>query len=160
MADISAARAVASVHRPLRQCRAHARTAAMYRSFRREFRGWGGRQRPWMNNHKMPMANRSSTGSGCWFLSNERPEIAAYTNGWFPLRGKNYDALCDQVHHGAYAGCEIDMWLSPLVSEPPDLVWNVDRPVFIMAASVRFARTPPSQEPHQPRRRKGLFSRC
>jgi hypothetical protein len=84
----------------------------------------------------------------------------AYTNGWFPLRGKNYDALWDQVRHGAYARCDIDMWLSPLVSEPPNLVWDVDRPVFITAASVRFARTPPLQEPPtQPRRRRGLFSR-
>ena len=98
-------------------------------------------------------------GIGLLVFNHGRPGIAAYTNGWFPLRGKNYDAAWDQVHHGAYAGCDIDMWLSPLVSEPPNLVWNVDRPVFIMAASVRFARTPPLQEPHQPRRRKGLFSR-
>src|SRR5262245_37120745 len=62
--------------------------------------------------------------------------------------------------NGAYAGCDIDMWLTPLVSEPPNLVWDVDRPVFITAASVRFARTPPLQEPPtQPRHRGGLFSR-
>jgi hypothetical protein len=98
-------------------------------------------------------------GIGLLVFKHDGPEIAAYTNAWFPLRGKNYDAVWDQVHRGAYAGCEIDMWLSPLVSEPPNLVWDVDRPVFITAASVRFARTPPLPEPHQPRRRKGLFSR-
>ena len=92
-------------------------------------------------------------------FKHDSPGIAAYTNAWFPLRGKNYDAVWDQVHRGAYAGCEINMWLSPFVSEPPNLVWDVDRPVFITAASVRFARTPPLPEPHQPRRRKGLFSR-
>jgi hypothetical protein len=99
-------------------------------------------------------------GIGLLVFNHGRPGIAAYTNGWFPLRGKNYDAAWDQVHHGAYAGCDIDMWLSPLVSEPPNLVWNVDRPVFITAASVRFVRIPPSQEPPtQPRRRRRLFSR-
>jgi hypothetical protein len=70
-------------------------------------------------------------------LYHDGPEIAAHTIGWFPLRGKNYDAVWDQVHYGAYAGCGIDMWLSPLVSEPPNLVWDVNRPVFITAASVR-----------------------
>jgi hypothetical protein len=64
-------------------------------------------------------------GIGLLVFNHDRPEMAAYTNGWFPLRGKNYDAVWDQVHHGAYAGCDIDMWLSPLVSEPPNLVWNV-----------------------------------
>jgi hypothetical protein len=99
-------------------------------------------------------------GIGLLFFNHDRPEIAAYTIGWFPLRGKNYDAVWDQVHDGAYAGCGIDMWLSPLVSEPPNLVWDVNRPVFITAASVRFVRTPPSQEPPtQPRRRRRLFSR-
>ena len=99
-------------------------------------------------------------GIGLLFFNHDRPEIAPYTSGWFPLRGKNYDAVWDQVHHGAYAGCGIDMWLSSLVSEPPNLVWDVNRPVFITAASVRFARTPPSQEPPtQPRRRRRLFSR-
>ena len=99
-------------------------------------------------------------GIGLLVFKHDRPEIAAYTQGWFPLRGKNYDAVWDQVHHGAYAGCDIDMWLTPLVSEPPNLVWDVDRPVFITAASVRFARTPPLQEPPtQPRHRGGLFSR-
>jgi hypothetical protein len=97
-------------------------------------------------------------GIGLLVFKHDRPEVAAYTQGWFPLRGKNYDAVWDQVHHGRYAACNIDMWLSPLVSEPPNLVWNVDRPVFITAASVRFARTPPLQEPTQPRRRRGLFS--
>jgi hypothetical protein len=98
-------------------------------------------------------------GIGLLFY-HDRPEIAAHTIGWFPLRGKNYDAVWDQVHHGAYAGCSIDMWLSPLVSEPPNLVWDVNRPIFVTAASVRFARTPPLQEPPtQPRRRGGLFSR-
>src|SRR5262249_22800340 len=48
---------------------------------------------------------------------------------------------------------------SAMPRKPPNLVWNVDRPVFITAASVRFARTPPSQEPPtQPRRRRRLFS--
>ena len=99
-------------------------------------------------------------GIGLLFFNHDRPKAAAYTNGWFPLRGKNYDAVWDQVHHGGYAGCNIDMWLSPLLSEPTNLVWDVDRPVFITAASVRFARTAPSQEPPtQPRRRGGLFSR-
>jgi hypothetical protein len=99
-------------------------------------------------------------GIGLLFFNHDRPEIEAYTNGWLSLRGKNYDAVWDQVHHGADAGCDINMWLSPLVSEPPNLVWNVDRPVFITAASVRFVRIPPSQEPPtQPRRRRRLFSR-
>src|SRR5947208_1122363 len=60
-------------------------------------------------------------GIGLLFY-HDGPEIAAHTIGWFPLRGKNYDAVWDQVLHGAYAGCGIDMWLSPLVSEPPNLV--------------------------------------
>ena len=49
-------------------------------------------------------------GIGLLFY-HDRPEIAAHTIGWFPLRGKNYDAVWDQVRHGAYAGCDIDMWL-------------------------------------------------
>jgi hypothetical protein len=99
-------------------------------------------------------------GIGLLVFNHDRPQIGAYINGWFSLRGKNYDAVWDQAHHGAYAGCDIDMWLSPLVSEPPNLVWNVDRPVFVTAASVRFVRIPPSQEPPtQPRRRRRLFSR-
>jgi hypothetical protein len=99
-------------------------------------------------------------GIGLLVFKHDRPELAASTNGWFSLRGKNYDAVWDQVHHGGYAGCNIDMWLSPLLSEPTNLVWDVDRPVFITAASVRFARIPPLQElPTQPRRRRRLFSR-
>jgi hypothetical protein len=99
-------------------------------------------------------------GIGLLVFKRDRPELAASTNGWFSLRGKNYDAVWDQVHHGGYAGCNIDMWLSPLLSEPTNLVWDVDRPVFITAASVRFARIPPLQElPTQPRRRRRLFSR-
>ena len=43
-------------------------------------------------------------GIGMLVFKHERPEIAAYTNAWFPLRGKNYDAVWDQVHRGAYAG--------------------------------------------------------
>jgi hypothetical protein len=59
-------------------------------------------------------------GIGLLVFKHERPEIAAYTNGWFPLRGKNYDAVWDQVHHGAYAGCEIDMcgWVRFCPSRP------------------------------------------
>jgi hypothetical protein len=99
-------------------------------------------------------------GIGLLVFNHDRPGIAASTTGWFSLRGKNYDAVGDQVHHGGYAGCNIDMWLSPLLSEPPNLVWNVDRPVFITAASVRFARIPPLQgPPTQPRRRRRLFGR-
>ena len=41
-------------------------------------------------------------GIGLLAFKHDRPEIAAYTNGWFPLRGKNYDAVWDQVHHGVY----------------------------------------------------------
>ena len=99
-------------------------------------------------------------GIGLLVFNHDRPGIAVSTTGWFSLRGKNYDAVWDQVHHGGYAGCNIDMWLSPLLSEPTNLVWDVDRPVFIAAASVRFARIPPLQElPTQPRRRRRLFGR-
>ena len=48
-------------------------------------------------------------GIGLLVFNHDRPGIAASTTGWFSLRGKNYDAVWDQVHHGAYAGCEIDM---------------------------------------------------
>ena len=60
-------------------------------------------------------------GIGLLVFKHDRPEIAAYTQGLFPLRGKNYDAVWDQVHHGAYAGCDIDMWLSRLCPSRPIL---------------------------------------
>src|SRR5262249_40542204 len=49
-------------------------------------------------------------GIGLLVFKHDRPEVAAYTQGWFPLRGKNYDAVWDQVHHGRYAACNIDIW--------------------------------------------------
>jgi hypothetical protein len=97
---------------------------------------------------------------GLLFFNHDTPGMAAFIDGWFSLRGKSYDAVWDQVQNGGYAECRIDIGLGPLLSEPPNFVWEVSRPVFILTASVRFTRKPsPQDQAKQATRRKGLFTR-